>query len=131
MNENIEELIKDKSGYQKELLRENYNIVKGLQAAIVRDLKIFGHSEVYIQKRIVDRLQLIIQSAGAIGRIIENHVYYHELYRLNLEKNKLQRKYKSLSSMYSKLQKENEELRQQVEILKKAAAYFAKESKND
>ena len=30
-----------------------------------------------------------------------------------------------------KLQKENEELRQQVEILKKAAAYFAKEHKND
>ncbi|MGN0500723.1 MAG: transposase [Ruminococcus sp.] len=30
-----------------------------------------------------------------------------------------------------KLQKENEELRQQVEILKKAAAYFAKENKND
>ena len=29
-----------------------------------------------------------------------------------------------------KLQKENEELRQQVEILKKAAAYFAKENKN-
>lgn len=30
-----------------------------------------------------------------------------------------------------KLQKENDELRQQVEILKKAAAYFAKESKSD
>ena len=30
-----------------------------------------------------------------------------------------------------KLQKENEELRQQVEILKKAAAYFAKKNKND
>ena len=30
-----------------------------------------------------------------------------------------------------KLQKENEELRQQVEILKKAAAYFAKENKDD
>ena len=30
-----------------------------------------------------------------------------------------------------KLKKENEELRQQVEILKKAAAYFAKENKND
>ena len=30
-----------------------------------------------------------------------------------------------------KLQRENEELRQQVEILKKAAAYFAKEHKND
>lgn len=30
-----------------------------------------------------------------------------------------------------KLEKENEELRQQVEILKKAAAYFAKEHKND
>ena len=30
-----------------------------------------------------------------------------------------------------KLQKEKEELRQQVEILKKAAAYFAKENKND
>lgn len=29
-----------------------------------------------------------------------------------------------------KLQKENEELRQQVEILKKAAAYFAKENKD-
>ena len=29
-----------------------------------------------------------------------------------------------------KLQKENEELRQQIEILKKAAAYFAKENKN-
>lgn len=29
-----------------------------------------------------------------------------------------------------KLQKENEELRQQVEILKKAAAYLAKEHKN-
>ena len=29
-----------------------------------------------------------------------------------------------------KLEKENEELRQQVEILKKAAAYFAKENKN-
>ena len=29
-----------------------------------------------------------------------------------------------------KLQKENEELRQQEEILKKAAAYFAKENKN-
>ena len=29
-----------------------------------------------------------------------------------------------------KLQKENEDLRQQVEILKKAAAYFAKENKN-
>ena len=29
-----------------------------------------------------------------------------------------------------KLQKENEELRQQVEILKKAAAYFVKENKN-
>lgn len=31
---------------------------------------------------------------------------------------------------FKKLQKENEELKQQVEILKKAAAYFAKESKN-
>ena len=30
-----------------------------------------------------------------------------------------------------KLQKENEELRQQVEILKKAAAYLAKENKSD
>lgn len=30
-----------------------------------------------------------------------------------------------------KLQRENEELRQQVEILKKAAAYFAKEHQND
>lgn len=30
-----------------------------------------------------------------------------------------------------KLQKENEELRQEVEILKKAAAYFAKENRND
>lgn len=30
-----------------------------------------------------------------------------------------------------KLQKENEELKQQVEILKKAAAYFAKENRND
>lgn len=30
-----------------------------------------------------------------------------------------------------KLQRENEELRQQVEILKKAAAYFAKENRND
>lgn len=30
-----------------------------------------------------------------------------------------------------KLQKENERLRQEVEILKKAAAYFAKENKND
>ena len=30
-----------------------------------------------------------------------------------------------------KLQTENEKLRQQVEILKKAAAYFAKENKND
>ena len=29
-----------------------------------------------------------------------------------------------------KLQKENENLRQQIEILKKAAAYFAKENKN-
>ena len=29
-----------------------------------------------------------------------------------------------------KLQKENEELRQQVEILKKAAAYFAKENRD-
>ena len=29
-----------------------------------------------------------------------------------------------------KLQKESEELRQQIEILKKAAAYFAKENKN-
>lgn len=29
-----------------------------------------------------------------------------------------------------KLQKENEEFRQQIEILKKAAAYFAKENKN-
>ena len=29
------------------------------------------------------------------------------------------------------IQKENEELRQQVEILKKAAAYFAKENKSD
>ena len=29
-----------------------------------------------------------------------------------------------------KLQTENEELRQQIEILKKAAAYFAKENKN-
>lgn len=29
-----------------------------------------------------------------------------------------------------KLEKENEELRQEVEILKKAAAYFAKENKN-
>ena len=29
-----------------------------------------------------------------------------------------------------KLQKENEELRQQIEILKKAAAYFAKENKD-
>ena len=30
-----------------------------------------------------------------------------------------------------KLQRENEQLRQEVEILKKAAAYFAKEQKND
>jgi len=30
-----------------------------------------------------------------------------------------------------KLQRENEDLRQQVEILKKAAAYFAKENRND
>lgn len=30
-----------------------------------------------------------------------------------------------------KLEKENDELRQQVEILKKAAAYFAKENRND
>lgn len=30
-----------------------------------------------------------------------------------------------------KLQRENEELRQQVEILKKAVAYFVKENKND
>lgn len=34
-------------------------------------------------------------------------------------------------SKLKKLQRENDELRQQVEILKKAAAYFAKEHKND
>ena len=38
---------------------------------------------------------------------------------------------KSDDAKLKKLQKENEELRQQVEILKKAAAYFAKENKND
>lgn len=40
-------------------------------------------------------------------------------------------KLKPEEAKLKKLQKENEELRQQVEILKKAAAYFAKESKND
>ena len=38
---------------------------------------------------------------------------------------------KSEDAKLKRLQKENEELRQQVEILKKAAAYFAKENKSD
>ena len=38
---------------------------------------------------------------------------------------------KSEDAKLKRLQKENEELRQQVKILKKAAAYFAKENKND
>lgn len=38
---------------------------------------------------------------------------------------------KSDDAKLKKLQKENEELKQEVEILKKAAAYFAKENKND
>lgn len=101
----VEEVIKSRPKFQRDLLRDYYGSVVGLQKAIVRDLKMMNLSENFILERIVDRLQLIIKSAGGIGRLIENELYYMELQRMH-EENKMLKK--QLKAMY----KEKKELKQ-------------------
>ena len=65
--------------------KQYYDIVVGLQKSIVHELKNKGYSEIYIQNRFVDKLQLMIEFSGKLGRFVELEDSHKKIMKLKNE----------------------------------------------
>ena len=90
----------------KESMKQLRDIIIGLEQEVISCLLIQKHSDMFV-KRIMDKIELIIEYSGNLGKIVQQHNDGENLreYNLAVEKQK---------NDIKKLQKENRKLRKEL-----------------